>query len=119
MFGRVARLAGLTSVVGLLAAPAAHASARISVQIGVPAPVVVPAPPPMYPAPPPMIYSAPPAPYGYVWEAGYYVPTRFGYQWVPGRWVRSSYDRRGFAHERWEHSRRSWDRDGGRRDWRR
>src|SRR5258707_15105231 len=71
MLGRLSRLSGLTLLLGLLAVPAAHASSRFSIHVGVgPAvgPVAIAAP---YP--------------GYVWQRGHYV--RFGYRipWFPGR----------------------------------
>jgi hypothetical protein len=113
MFQRYLRLAGLTMFFGLLLAPAAHASARISVQIGVPAPILAPVPV----APVPVA-----APYPeYVWRPGYYVWTSFGYRWVPAGWARP-YGRPGWGYQRWERERRGWDRDDrrwdrGRRDW--
>ena len=80
------RLAGLTTLLGVLIAPAAHAAqVRIGVQIGAPAPVIV-APPvvvaqrPVFVAPRP-VYVAPvvvaPA-RGYVWQAGYYMQSAYG-----------------------------------------
>jgi hypothetical protein len=101
MLTRYSRLAGLTLLFGLLLTPAAHAGARIAVQIGVPAPVV------MAPVP----YA--PAPYvGLTWQPGYYVSAGFGRRWVPGAWVRPSYGygRPGLSYGRWGRERRGWDR---------
>ena len=82
------RLAGLTVLALFVAASAAHASAHVFVQIGVPAPVAMPAPPP---PPPPAVVAAPVAPYGYVWQPGYYVWAGYGYRLMPGAWVRPPY----------------------------
>jgi hypothetical protein len=99
MLTRYSRLAGLTLLLGLLLTPAAHASARIAVQIGVPAPVVV--------APVPL---APPAYTGLIWQPGYYVSVGFGRRWVPGAWIPPSYGRLGWSSDRWGRERRGWDR---------
>lgn len=90
--------------IGAVVLLATNASAKshvfVSIGIGFPAPVVVAAPPPApvivaAPPPPPaaVIVAAPPAPYGYgyVWRPGYYVWTGYGYQTVPGAWVRPPY----------------------------
>jgi hypothetical protein len=94
---RYSGLAGLTLVLGLLA-PAAHASTRIALQIGVP---VVVAP----------IAVAPAAYSGFIWQPGYYVWIGFGRRWVPGAWIRPAYGRPGWFRERWGYERRGWDRD--------
>jgi hypothetical protein len=114
MLKRFAQLAGLTLLLGMVFAPAAHASTRISVQIGTPFPI---APVVIAPGPPP----------GYIWQPGYRVWTGFSYRWVPGGWVLAPYVRRGWAGERWERERwererrnvyrdRDWNRDRDRRD---
>ena len=111
-------LVGLTLLFGLLLAPAAHASTRIAVQIGVPVRALV--------AP----VAVAPAAYGeYIWQPGYYVWTGFGRRWVAGAWIRPSYGRYGrprWSYERWGRERRGWDRDRRwernrwrERDWRR
>ena len=99
MLTRYSRLAGLTLLFGLFITPAAHAGARIAVQIGVPAPVVV-APVPLAPAP----YA------GLIWQPGYYVSAGFSRRWVPGAWIRSSYGRPGWSYGRWGRERGGWDR---------
>jgi WXXGXW repeat (2 copies) len=110
MMKRFAQLAGLTALLGVMFVPAAHASTRISVQIGVPVPF---APVVVAPGPPP----------GYVWQQGYYVRTGFGSRWVPGMWVPARYVRSRWAGQRWERERRefdrdrNWNRDRDRRDW--
>jgi hypothetical protein len=104
MLTRYFRLAGLTLLFGLFLTPAAHAGARIAVQIGVPAPVAI-APVPLAPAP----YALAPAPYaGFIWQPGYYVSAGFGRRWVPGAWVRPSYGRPGWSYGRpgWSYGRR-------------
>ena len=109
MVKRFASLAGLTLVLGLVCAPAAHAGTRFSVQIGLP---VLVAPVAVTPGPPP----------GYVWHPGYYVWTGFRYRWMPGAWV-PSYVQGNWARERWEREHRDfdrgrdWERDHDRRDW--
>ena len=101
MLTRFARLATVTSLVGLGFVPAAHASTHIFVQFGVPAPIVAPVP-----VAPVAVAPVPPPPYvGYVWQPGYYAWTTFGYRWVPGVWVRPSVVRRGFVPERFERGR--------------
>jgi hypothetical protein len=110
MLKRFAQLAGLTLLLGVVFVPAAHASTRISVQIGVPVPIA------------PVVFAPVPRP-GYVWQRGYYVWTGFRYRWVPGAWVPAPYVRRGWAGERWERERRNvyrdrdWSRGRDRRDW--
>jgi|SRR5690242_17914541 len=94
MVAHFARLAGLTAVLATLIAVPAHAAQfRVGVQVGVPAPVVV-APPPVYGGP--VV-----APYGYVWQPGYYVTVGYGRRWVPGAWVRRAYVPRGYAYGYW------------------
>jgi hypothetical protein len=91
MLHRLSRLVGLTLLVGLAYVPAAHADTRFSLSIGVPfAPVAV-----------------APAPYGYIWQPGYYVRQGFHRRWVPGSWVRAPHSSRGWRNERWERDRRS------------
>ena len=99
MLTRYARLLGLTLLFGTLLTPAAHASTRIAVQIGVPVPNVV------------AIPVAPPAYAGVIWQPGYYVRTGYGRRWVPGAWIRPSYGRPGWSYERRGRERRGWDRD--------
>jgi hypothetical protein len=100
MLKRCSRLACLTLLFGLVLTPAAYASTRISVHIGVPVPIVAPV----------RVAAAPYA--GYIWQPGYYVRTGFDYRWVPGMWVPGpSYVRPGWYAERREYGRRDWDRD--------
>jgi hypothetical protein len=89
------RLLGLLVLAMIIRTPAAHAGTRIFVQISPPAPVVV--------APVP-----PPAPYGYVWQPGYYVWAGAAYRWAPGVWVRPPYARAVWVGPRWIHERRGW-----------
>jgi len=99
MLKRFAHVAGLTLLLGVAFAPTAHASTRISVQIGARVPIA------------PVAVAA--APRGYLWRPGYRVWTRFGYRWVPGAWVPPPYVRGYWAPDwRWR-VRRGWDR----RDW--
>jgi hypothetical protein len=117
MMTRCSRLAGLTLLFGTLLAPAAHASTRIGVHIGIPVPGVV----------APVVVA--PAPYaGLIWQPGYYAQIGYGRRWVPGAWVRPAYGygRPGWAYERRGYVRRDWDRDRRRegsrfraREWRR
>jgi hypothetical protein len=100
MVKRYYRLAGLTLLFGLLLTPAAHASTRIAVQIGVPG-FAVAAPVRVAPAPYP----------GLIWQPGYYVGIGYGRRWVPGAWIRPAYRRPGLAYERRGFERRDWDRD--------
>jgi hypothetical protein len=99
MLKRFAQLAGLTLLVGVVFAPAAHASTHVSVQIGTSVPIA------------PVVFAPGPPP-GYVWQRGYYVWTGFRYRWVPAAWVPAPYVRRGWAGERWERERRDLHRDG-------
>ena len=99
MLKRFAQLAGLTLLVGVVFAPAAHASTHVSVQIGTSVPIA------------PVVFAPGPPP-GYVWQRGYYVWTGFRYRWVPAAWVPAPYVRRGWAGERWERERRDLYRDG-------
>jgi hypothetical protein len=100
MLKRFAQLAGLTLLLGVVFAPAAHASTYFSVQIGRPVPIV------------PVVVAAVPPP-GFVWQPAYYVWTGFRYRLVPGAWVPAPYVRGRWAGERWEREHRD------RRDWRR
>jgi hypothetical protein len=99
---RLAAVAGLTLLLGVLAAPAAQASSHFSVGIGVGAPYV----------------AAPYAPYARpVWRPGHYVWTRFGYRWVPGAWIRPAavyapYARPRVVYEPRVRVRADWGRDG-------
>jgi hypothetical protein len=104
MLHRLSRLVGLTLLLGLAYVPAAHADTRFSLSIGVPfAPV-----------------AAAPAPFGYVWQPGYYVREGFHRRWVPGSWVRDPYHSRNWRHDRdrrnWERDRRDFNRERDRRD---
>ena len=118
---RVALMAVGTVV--LLAANANAAShVFVSIGVGIPAPVVVAAPPPVVvaapppPPPAPVIVAAPPAPYvyGYVWRPAYYVWTGYGYQLMPGAWVRPPYARAVWVAPHWEayHGHGDEDEDG-------
>jgi hypothetical protein len=99
MLRRLAPIVGLTLLLGVMFAPAAHADTRFSIQIG------------------PGYGSYRPGP-GYVWQPGYYAWTGYGRRWVPGGWV-SSYGRRDWGRERWGRDYRdsywrrdrNWDRD--------
>jgi hypothetical protein len=97
---RYSGLVGLTLLFGTLLTPAAYASTRIAVQIGVPVPVVV-APVPVAP----VAYS------GFIWQPGYYVWTGYGRRWVAGAWIRPRYGRPGWSYQRRGRERRDWDRD--------
>lgn len=112
MLPRFVRLTILTAFVGLLAVPAAHADTRVFVQLGIPGPMI-PAPVVAGPVYAPPVY----APYpGYIWRAGYYVPTPYGPRWVAGAWVPRAYHYRGWGHGPRGH----WDRRAyGPRGWRR
>jgi len=72
------------AVVGVLAAPSAHASSHFSFYFGT-APVVV--APPVYVQPAPVVVG-PPVVYDSFWQPGYFVSVGYGRRWVPGRWVR-------------------------------
>jgi len=91
--GRIALLA----FVALLAAPTAHAGPRVAVQIGVNVPVAPVAPV----AVPVAVVPATPVPYGYVWRPAYYVWTGYGYQLVPGGWVRPPHPHAVWVPGRW------------------
>src|ERR1700676_4247356 len=92
MLKRFAQVSTLTLLLALFAVPAAHASTRFDFHLGIGAPVVVPVP-------------VARAPYGYVWQPGYYARTPFGARWVPGAWLPRTYERRGWAPERWREGR--------------
>ena len=94
---RIARLLGLTLLLGMIAVPAAHATTRFSVQVGV-GPAVAPVAAP-YP--------------GYVWQPGHRVWTGYGYRWVPGRWIPALYNGRAYGYREYQ---RDWDRDRRYRD---
>jgi len=84
---------GFLAVAALLSvAPAAHAGPRFFIQVGTPVPV---APLPVYVAPPP------PYGYGYTWRPAYYAWNGYGYQLVPGGWVRPPYRRAVWVGPRW------------------
>jgi hypothetical protein len=103
MLRRYALRATFIVFFGLLFVPAARANTHVTVQFGSPAAIVAPVPVA--------------APYGYVWQPGYYVWAGFRYRWVPGAWVRAVPPRREWVPER---QYRDWDRDGrygDRRDW--
>jgi hypothetical protein len=93
----------------VLLAVDADAASHVSVHIGIgaPAPVIVAAPPPAPVYVPPPVYAAPPPPppyatYGYVWVPAYSVWTGYGYQMVPGAWVRPPYRRAVWVAPHWE-----------------
>jgi hypothetical protein len=103
MLTRYSRLLGLTLLFGALLTPAAHASTRIAVQVGVPFPAIV-APVPVAPAG----YA------GFIWQPGYYVGTGYGRRWVAGAWIRPNYGhygRPGWSYERRGREGSGWDRD--------
>ena len=90
----LARLAGLTAFVGLLAVPAAQAQTRYyryRYELAPRERVIVTRRGPVYYYGNPAYSYRSPAPAGYAWRQGYYVPTRNGYRWVPGAWVPGSY----------------------------
>jgi hypothetical protein len=101
--GRVALMA-IGAVVLLAANASAKSHVYVSIGVGIPAPapVIVAAPPP--PPPAPVIVAPPPAPVvvGYVWQPGYYVWTGYGYQVVPGAWVRPPYAHAVWVAPHWE-----------------
>jgi hypothetical protein len=101
MVKMIGRVAALGILVGLLGAPSAQASTRVSIQLGTPAPIVR-----------PVAFGA--ARRGFIWQPGYRVRTRFGYRWVPGRWVRSRFAG-DWRYRSWERDRRGFD-DRDRRD---
>jgi hypothetical protein len=108
MLKRVAQLAGLTLLLGIVFVPTAQASPRVafSLRVGPSAPYAV----------------APGYRPGYVWRPGYYVRTGLRSRWIAGGWVPAPYVRRNWGGERWERERRyygrdrRWDHDRG---WRR
>jgi hypothetical protein len=79
---RTARIAAFAAVALFAVTSAAHASVHVWVGIGAPPP------PPAVVAPAPVVVAPPPAAYGYVWRPAYTVWTGYGYQMVPGGWVR-------------------------------
>lgn len=97
MVHKLLHIAPVVMLLGILGVSDAHASTRVFVQIGRPAPIVAPV--------------AVAAPYGTVWQPGYYVWTGFRYRWVPGAWVRRPYARGRWERDRWDRDRRYWDRD--------
>ena len=96
MIRSMSRLLGLAVLIVLIAGSTAHAGARVFLQIGPPAPVAVLAPVP------------PPAPYGYVWQPGYYVWVGTAYRWVPGVWARPPFARAARVSPRWVYGGRGW-----------
>jgi hypothetical protein len=87
MTKRIAQLAGLTLLLGIVFVPSLHASPHFSFSLRV------------GPSGPIAPYAVAPGPRsGYVWQPGYYVQTEFGERWVEGAWipapyVRGTYDR--------------------------
>jgi len=100
----ISLVAGL-AVMGVVAAPSAHAESHFSFYFGTPAPVVV--APPVYVRPAPVV--APPFDDDCYWQPGYYAWVGYDYHWVPGQWVRRGY-RPGWD-RRWEGDRERWERD--------
>src|SRR6266513_590097 len=112
MMKYIARIVGLTGILGMLIAPSAHAGqVRVGVQIGAP-PVVV-AQPPVYGG---QVYGGQGyggqgygesvyGPRGYVWQPGYFVRTMFGRRWVPGAWVPRGYGARDWRDDRGRYER--------------
>src|SRR5947208_831557 len=100
MVARYARLVGFALVLGLAFVPAAHASPRVSIHIGIGAPAPIVAPAAVVPVARP--YA------GYAWRPGHYVWTRFGYRWVPGAWVSPAYAGPGWNGGRLQYERRAW-----------
>jgi hypothetical protein len=86
------RLAGFTVATLLATAAVAHAAPQVSIGVGIgvgaPPPVAVAVPPP---PPPAAVVVGAPVPYGYVYRPGYYMWTGYGYQMVPGAYVRPPY----------------------------
>ena len=104
MLKHFVRLAGLTTLLGVMIAPSAHAAqVRVGVQMGGRSPVV---------AGPP--YGARVVALRGYWQPGHFVWTPYGRRWVPGMWV-SGHIPRGRAYGYWRN--RGWDRDD--RRWRR
>jgi hypothetical protein len=93
---RMWRLLGVGALIALIAGSTAYAGAHVFLQIGPPAPVAVVAPVP------------PLAPYGYVWQPGYYAWGGAAYRWVPGVWARTPFARAAWVSPRWMYERRGW-----------
>jgi WXXGXW repeat (2 copies) len=91
----ILRLFGLAALIVLIASSRAHAGARVFLQIGPPAPLAVVAP-------------VAPAPYGYVWQPGYYAWGGAAYRWVPGVWSRPPFSRAAWVAPRWGYGPRGW-----------
>jgi hypothetical protein len=86
----------------------------LHIGIGIPARVVVAAPPPA-PVYAPPVYAPPPPPYaayGYVWVPAYSVWTGYGYRTMPGAWVRPPYRGAVWVAPHWERG-SHWDRGYG------
>ena len=97
MAPRWLQVAGLTGLLGVAVAPAAHADTRWSINIGVGAPR----------------FAVPPS-YRGVWEPGRYVWTGYGYRWVQGRWILPpTVGARRFAPYQYDRDDRRWDNRGG------
>jgi hypothetical protein len=96
---RIAQVAGLTLLLGIVFVPSLHASPRFSfsLRLGPSAPI----------AP----YGvAPSAPSGYIWQPGYYVQTPFGARWVEGAWIPAPYVRSTWGADQWAHARDTYSR---------
>jgi hypothetical protein len=103
---RIAQLAGLTLLLGIVVVPSLHASPRFSfsVRVGPSGPI----------AP----YAvAPAARSGYVWQPGYYVQTEFGERWVEGAWIPAPYVRGNWGRDQGAHARSTYDRGNYDRNW--
>jgi hypothetical protein len=96
---RIAQLAGLTLLLGIVFVPPLHASPHFSfsVRVGPSGPI----------AP----YAVAPGPRsGYVWQPGYYAQTEFGDRWVEGAWIPAAYVRGNWGGDQWAHARGTYDR---------
>ena len=96
---RIAQLAGLTLLLGIVFVPSLHASPRFSFSVRVG---------PSAPFAPYGIAPSPPS--GYVWQPGYYVQTAFGDRWVEGAWIPAPYVRGNWGGDQWAHARGTYDR---------
>jgi hypothetical protein len=96
---RIAQVAGLTLLLGIVFVPSLHASPRFSFSLRMgPSAAIAP-------------YGvAPSAPSGYVWQPGYYGQTPFGARWVEGAWIPAPNVRGTWGGDQWARARGTYDR---------